>query len=143
VLLPGTENARVCREFLEGLLKRGFKINEGILCVVDGSKGLIKGIKKAFGKKQLKKRRHWHKRENVVSYLPKEKQDIFRKKLNEVFNKPSYEEARAVIQVVREKLKVINERTVRSLDERIEKILTLHRLGVFENWRGVLRVQIV
>jgi hypothetical protein len=36
------------------LLKRGLKIEEGILCVVDGSKGLIKGIKKAFGKKQLK-----------------------------------------------------------------------------------------
>jgi hypothetical protein len=27
---------------------------------------------------------------------------------------------------------IINERTVRSLDERIEKILTLHRLRVFE-----------
>jgi transposase-like protein len=51
----GTENARVSREFLEELLERGLKINEGILCVVDGSKGLIKGIKKAFGKKQLKK----------------------------------------------------------------------------------------
>jgi transposase-like protein len=67
-----------------------------------------------------------------VSYLPKKKQDIFRKKLKEVFNKPSYEEARAVIQVVREKLKVINERAVRSLDEGIEEVLNLHRLRVFE-----------
>jgi hypothetical protein len=44
---------------------------------------------------------------------------------------------------MREKLMVINERAVRSLDEGIEEVLILHRLGVFENWRGVLRVQIV
>jgi cation transport regulator ChaB len=34
-------------------------------------------------------------RENVVSYLPKKKQDTFRKELNKAFNKPKYEEAKA------------------------------------------------
>jgi transposase-like protein len=78
-----------------------------------------------------------------VSYLPKKKQDTFRRELNKAFNEPTYEGAKAAIQVVRKKLKVINERAVKSLDEGREEHLTLHRLGVFENWRGVLRVQIV
>jgi len=59
------------------LSKRGLRIDEGILCVVDGSKGLIKGIKEAFGKKAIKGRCHWHKRENVVSYLPKKNTLIY------------------------------------------------------------------
>jgi transposase-like protein len=36
----GTENERVGREMLEGLLERGLKITDGLLCVIDGSKGL-------------------------------------------------------------------------------------------------------
>jgi transposase-like protein len=67
-----------------------------------------------------------------MSYLFKKKQDTFRKELNKAFNKPDYEEAKATIQVVRKKLVVINERAVRSLDEGIEEILSLHRLRVFE-----------
>jgi transposase-like protein len=50
-------------------LKKPRKLDEGILCVMDGSKGLIERIKKAFGKEAIKKRCHWHKREcNELSF---------------------------------------------------------------------------
>jgi putative transposase len=66
----GTENERVGREMLEGLLDRGLKMEEGLLCVIDGSKGLRKAVYEVFGNKVLVQRCQWHKRENVVSYLP-------------------------------------------------------------------------
>ena len=94
----GTENGVVCREFLESLLERGLSIDNGLLCVVDGSKGLISGVKKAFGSNALIQRCHWHKRENVVKYLPKKKQATFRKKLQYAFDRPTYEEAKEAIQ---------------------------------------------
>jgi putative transposase len=128
----GGENASVCREFLENLLERGLRIDNGVLCVVDGSKGLIKGVKSAFGNKVLIQRCHWHKRENVISYLPKKKQESIRKELQCAFNMPVYETAVDAINKVREKLVPINESAVRSLDEGIEEVLTLHKLGMFE-----------
>jgi len=128
----GTENAIVCQEFLEELIERGLRIDNGLLCVVDGSKGLIKGIKKAFGDKVLIQRCHWHKRENVISYLPKKKQAPFKKKLQRAFDSPTYGEAKEAIERVREELTLINESAVRSLDEGIEEVLTLHKLGMFK-----------
>ena len=44
----GAENERVCREMLEGLLERGLGIEPGLLCVIDGSKGLKKAIRGAI-----------------------------------------------------------------------------------------------
>jgi len=128
----GTENAIVCQEFLESLIERGLKIDNGILCVVDGSKGLIKGIEKAFGDRALIQRCHWHKVENVVSYLPKKRQSPFKKKLQCAFKEPTYEEAKEAINRLREELAISNESAVKSLDEGIEEVLTLHKLGMFE-----------
>ncbi len=31
----GAENARVCKEFLSGLIERGLKVEGGVLCVMD------------------------------------------------------------------------------------------------------------
>lgn len=35
-----TENERVCKQFLEELVARGLKYQEGLLVVIDGAKGL-------------------------------------------------------------------------------------------------------
>ena len=67
----GTENERVCSAFLQGLLERGLRIDQGLLCILDGAKGLHKAIQKVFGPWALIQRCQWHKRENVASYLPK------------------------------------------------------------------------
>jgi transposase-like protein len=127
----GTENERVCREMLEGLLERGLKIEEGLLCVIDGSKGLRKGIYGVFGNKALIQRCQWHKRENVMSYLPKSMQAAMRRKLQEAYQEPTYERAKEKIAKIRKELQLINQSAVNSLDEGIEETLTLHRLGLF------------
>ena len=45
----GTENASVCRDFLNSLLERGLRIAEGVLCVMDGSRGIRKAVGEVFG----------------------------------------------------------------------------------------------
>lgn len=127
----GGENERVCREMLEGLVDRGLRVEGGLLCVIDGSKGLSKAIDGAFGKKALIQRCQWHKRENVVSYLPKTMQASMRRKLQEAYQEPTYEKVKEKLGKIRRELQLINQSAVSSLDEGMEDTLTLHRLGLF------------
>jgi transposase-like protein len=85
-----------------------------------------------FGAKALVQRCQWHKRENVVSYLPKNRQEQIRKELQRAYEKPSYEEAKKALEKVKKEISLINESAVRSLEEGLEETLTLHRLGLFE-----------
>jgi transposase-like protein len=59
---------------LQGLLERGLSVEQGVLCVIDGAKGLRKAIYGVFGNKVLIQRCQWHKGENVVGYLSKSMQ---------------------------------------------------------------------
>ena len=44
-----------------------------------------------FGAQAVVQRCIWHKRENVVSYLPKAQQDVWRAKLQRAWKLPTYE----------------------------------------------------
>jgi len=125
-----TENERVCTAFLRGLLERGLRPDQGLLCVIDGAKGLRKALQTVFGTQALVQRCQWHKRENVVGYLPKTQQAAWRHKLQAAYGQPSYAEARAALLRVRQELRLVNESAVKSLDEGFEETLTLHRLGL-------------
>lgn len=131
LIQAGTENEVVIKGFLNDLLGRGLKIEEGILCVIDGAKGLRSAIRKVFGNKALVQRCQWHKRENVVSYLPKSHQSSWRRKLQRAYEKPTYEEAKGALHHLKGELSVLNVSAVASLEEGLEETLTLHRLGLF------------
>lgn len=126
-----TENERVCAAFLHELIERGLDATRGLLCVVDGAKGLRKAITTVFGARTPVQRCQWHKRENVVAYLPKGQQAPWRRKLQAAYEKPTYTEAKAALLRCRRELGLLNESAVRSLDEGLEETLTLHRLGLF------------
>jgi len=135
----GTENESVCSEFLRSLVERGLRIDPGLLCIVrlrltnviDGAQGLRAAIQKVFGSQAVLQRCQWHKRENVVSYLPKSQQALWRRKLQQAYEKPTYTEAQAALHRIRQELRLLNASAVASLDEGTEETLTLHRLGVF------------
>jgi putative transposase len=127
-----TENERVVKSFLEGLLGRGLSIEQGILCVIDGAKGLYSAIGKVFQDRALIQRCQWHKRENVVSYLPKGQQGTWRRRLQRAYEKPTYEEASTALNRLKPELKLLNESALASLEEGLEQTLTLHRLGLFK-----------
>jgi transposase-like protein len=126
-----TENHKVCRQFINGMKDRGLNTENEILFIIDGGKGLYKGIKEVLGEKAVIQRCQWHKREDVMEYLSLEKRPYFRRKLQTAYELPTYEKAKARLQSIRKELMLINQSAVNSLDEGFEETLTLHRLGVF------------
>jgi putative transposase len=126
-----TENEQVCAAFLRELVERGLQTVHGLLCVLDGAKGLRKALQSVFGAQAVVQRCQWHKRENVLAYLPKGQRATWRRKLQAAYERSSYPEAKAALLRVRQELRLVNASAVKSLDEGFEETLTLHRLGVF------------
>jgi transposase-like protein len=126
-----TENERVLTPFLRSLLERGLDISQGLLVVIDGSKGIRAAVLKAFRSRVVVHRCQWHKRENVVSYLSKGEQVSWRQRLQRAYNRPEYKEALAAIDQLHTELEGRNQSAAASLEEGLEETLTLHRLGVY------------
>ena len=76
-----TENERVCRRFLSDLVERGLQYEAGLLVVIDGGKGLYKSVMSVLKGHACVQRCQYHKRQNVVSYLPKSEQVRIRRKM--------------------------------------------------------------
>ena len=104
-----------------------------MLVVIDGSKGLRAAVRKVFHDKAIIQRCQWHKRENVVSYLPQSHQKAWRKKLQRAYEQPTYEAARQALERLKPELRLLNASAVNSLEEGLEETLTLHRLGLFNH----------
>ena len=127
-----SERAEPVIELLRDLIERGLTFEEGILCVIDGSKGLRKAIDEVFGERAEVQRCQWHKRKNVVSYLPKADQKTWRSRLQRAYQESTYEAAKERLTDFHAELQQINRRAARSLQEGLEETLTLHRLGLFD-----------
>ena len=109
----------------------GEDISGGVLVIVDGGKGLRAAVKRAFRNRALVQRCQWHKRENVVRYLSKTEQAVWRKRLQRAYERPEYNEARAALEELHGELEERNQSATASLEEGLEETLTLHRLGVY------------
>ena len=99
--------------------------------VIDGARGLRSGVLTVFKGQVLIQRCQWHKRENVISYLPRAEQKGWRQRLQRAYQRPTYEEAVKDLKALRQELAGVNQSAAASLDEGFEETLTLHRLGVF------------
>jgi transposase-like protein len=126
-----TENATVLSSFVRSLLGRGLDVSRGILVVIDGGKGLRSAVRKVLAKRAVVQRCTWHKRENVVSYLPQRDQTTWRRHLQRAMDRPTYAESHAAVQHLIAELDGINQSAAASLREGLDEILTLHRLGVY------------
>ena len=129
-----TENRKVCATFLRELVERGLRVDLGLLVVTDGAKGLHAAVREVFGTSALLQRCQWHKRENVLAYLPERHRPTFRRKLQGAYEQSSYEAAKRALGKVRAELTLLNTSAAASLDEGIEETLTLHRLGLFSEF---------
>jgi len=127
-----TENHKSIAQLLSSLIERGLKYEEGLLVVIDGSKGIFKAVKTVFDKYAVIQRCQWHKRENVLSYLPDDKADQYRKRMNKAYRQESYDDAKKELQIILDDLKIDNMGASRSLQEGLEETLTLHRIGLYE-----------
>ncbi len=126
-----TENERVLTPFLRSLVERGLDLAQGVLVILDGGKGLRSAVRKAFRHRALVQRCQWHTRENVVSYLAKNEQPVWRQRLQRAYNRPAYDEALGALEKLQGELDDRNQSAAGSLAEGLAETLTLHRLGLY------------
>jgi len=126
-----TESEKVLTPFLRSLVERGLDPSQGLLVVLDGGKGLRAAVKKAFANRALVQRCQWHKRENVVGYLPKSEQVAWRQRLQRAYSRPTFDEASRALDQLHAELEERNQSAASSLAEGLDETLTLHRLGVY------------
>lgn len=124
------ENSKSVVQFFNKLIERGLSCEQGLLFIVDGSKGLIKAIEERFKDEALIQRCQQHKKENVASYLPQGMQKTIRLRLSQAYDKDTYAEAKAALLNIASELDKINPSAATSLKEGLEETLTLHRLGL-------------
>jgi putative transposase len=123
-----TENHRAIEQFFDKLIERGLNFHKGLLFIVDGSKGIIKAINQKFRGFSIIQRCQWHKREDVVSYLSKSQQALWRRKLQKAYAKTTYTEAKAALIKLGNELQEINSSAAGSLREGMEETLTIYKL---------------
>ena len=134
-----TEHHRVCMDLLNDLKDRGLSSSNGLLVIIDGSTGLRKAVNKVFADEAMVQRCQWHKRENVLSYLSKNKQPEYKKKMQDAYNSNTYDEAKNKLKAIITELKVINLSAANSLKEGLEETLTVHRLELPIKLRTVFK----
>ena len=126
-----TENSRALEQFFEKLIQRGLNYKEGIFFVIDGAKGIAKAIERIFSSIAIIQRCQYHKVENVISYLPKGMQRIWRVKLRAAYQETKYDSAKRALGKLELELREINPSACASLQEGQEETLSLHRLGLY------------
>lgn len=128
-----TENGQAVGGLIDDLIRRGLSFEQGLLCVIDGAKGLRKALQDRLGHSAVIQRCQWHKRENVVSYLAQDDQKHYRRRLQNAYEQLDYRQAKDQLEQIHSELEPLNRQAAKSLAEGMEQTLTLHRLGVFEH----------
>ena len=134
-----SENSAVVKALLGNLIERGLDAGRNYLFVIDGSKALHKGIREIFGDHAIIQRCQIHKERNVLSHLPEGHQATIRRALKAAWGMREYGEAKKALDKLLGKLDDLSPGAAASLREGLEETLTLHRLNVPHQLRGVLR----
>jgi len=125
-----SENSNVVRQLFDRLIERGLRFEEGLLFIVDGSKGIISAIKRQFEEYAFIQRCQWHKQQNVTGYLNDRQKAICKRQLYDAYAQTTYREAKAGLEKLYRELQSINQSAASSLMEGMEETLTLHSLGL-------------
>lgn len=129
-LAPGSsENAKVVKDLLGGLIERGVDLNLPRLWVIDGSKALRSAIDQLCGEAAHVQRCRIHKIRNVTERLPKAKADQSRWVMTQAF-KADADTGIQKLKAHAKHLKAQHPDASASLLEGLEELFTINRLGV-------------
>ena len=125
---------------LQDFQERGFKVPGSLLVLLDGSKGLRKGVQEVFGDRALIQRCQWHKRENVTSKIQNSAlAEQTKKDLEKAYAIDNYANAKKQLTTLVDTLEIQCPKAAASLKEGLEETLTLHKLGIPKVLRNQLR----
>lgn len=125
-----TENKGVCAALLSGLLDRGLDVSGGILCVIDGGKGLRAAIKNVFGSLVPVQRCRLHKERNVADHLPDHLWLAVRARMRKAWSDPDPAKALRALEAIAASIEEQHPGAASSLREGMEETVTINRLGV-------------
>ena len=125
-----TENTEIVADLLGSIASRSIQFSPKVICVLDGSKALRKGIIDHFGKRADIQRCLIHKIRNVEAKLDKVYHSDFKEKIHQAYSLNGYEECKASMNNIVNWLSKISHNASESLKEGLDDILTLHRIGM-------------
>jgi transposase-like protein len=123
-----SENATVVRTLLANLVERGLDLEQGVLCVIDGSKALRKAIGEVLGPVPIQ-RCIRHKERNVLDHLPERDRAQVRTRLRRAWAEDDHERALGQLQALAGELERSHPGAASSLREGLAETLTVTRLG--------------
>jgi putative transposase len=126
-----TENAAICTALLQDLVGRGLKVNEPLLCVIDGGKGIRKAVRDVFGEHAVVQRCQVHKTRNVRDHLSESRRGWVAGQMQDAYKARSADVAkRRLLQLVAWLEANGEEGAAASLREGLDETLTVLRLGL-------------
>ncbi len=125
-----TENATVAAALLADLVDRGLDVEQGLLFIIDGSKGLRKAIRQVFGNDVPVQRCVQHKQRNVLDHLPERDRDAVKARLCRAWKETDHDRALEQLNTLAIELDHGHPGAAASLREGMEETLTVTRLGI-------------
>ena len=125
-----SENAAVATALLSDLVARGLDVEQGVLCVLDGSKALRKAVRDVLGTHTPVQRCVRHKERNVRDHLPERDRDLVQKKLRAAWALSNHVEAVDRLRALADELSRSHPGAAASLREGLEETVTVTRLGI-------------
>lgn len=131
LVLGSTENATLCTSLLQDLIERGLRIEERVLCVIDGGKGIRKALSDVLGDLAVVQRCQVHKKRNVREHLPEARKDYVGRAMSDAYASASADTARKRLRALASWLDSNGEQdAAASLREGMEDTLTVLKLGL-------------
>ena len=134
-----SENAAVAAALLADLVDRGLDVEQGMLFVIDGSKGLRKAIRQVFGNDVPVQRCVVHKQRNVLDHLPERDRPAVKARLRRAWKEADHDRALEQLTSLALELDRAHPGTAASLREGMEETLTVTRLGIAEKLKLTLQ----
>lgn len=125
-----TENSQTCLGLLRAIQDRGIKFTDRILCVMDGSKALEKAAREFFADRVEIQLCYLHKKKNVLAKLPRKYHADFQKRYRRAFSANNFEDATREMNELLAWLDTVSFAAAESLREGLDRLLTLHRIGM-------------
>jgi transposase-like protein len=127
--LGSTENAVICTALVQNLVDRGLKIEDKILCVIDGGKGIRKALLDVLGDRAVIQRCQCHKLRNVRDHLPESRKGYVSGQMREAYKSKSVRVAkRRLLQLASWLAKNGEDDAAASLREGLDETLTVLKL---------------
>jgi len=135
-----TEDEASCRRLLENLIARGLSPESPRLFVLDGGKGLHAAVTHTFGDRAYVQRCAAHKIRNVLGKLPESLHQETQRSFVQALAEGNAEKAQQRLKILVRCLKEGGHpKAAASLEEGLEELVTVNRLGLTRSVRRLLR----